>query len=82
MFFMSTNFFLLSPLPSHLLLRQQDLSRKRPILAVAADVAVQPLHDRVDPDEAETMAFALGAAEQAALLLQLLPAGEVGKGNI
>ena len=45
-------------------LRKQYFGGERSVLAVAADISVQPLHDGVDANQAEAMPLALGAAEQ------------------
>ena len=63
-------------------LRKQYFGGERTVLAVAADISVQPLHDGVDAHESEAMTFALGAAEQLALLRQLISGGKIGEGNV
>ena len=64
------------------LLRKQYFGGERAVLAVAADVPVQPLHDGVDADKTEAMPLALGAAEQPSLLLHFLPGGKIGEGDV
>ena len=67
---------------SLLRLRKQYFGGKRSILAAPADISVQPLHDGIDPHQAEAMTIALGAAEQLTLLWHFLPGGKICEGNI
>ena len=63
-------------------LRQQDLGGESAVLAVAADVAVQPLDDGVDPHQTETVPLALGGAEKPAHLLQLFAGAKAGDRDV
>ena len=58
-----------------LYLGKQDFGGERPVLAVAADIAAEALHDGVYPDQAEAVSLPLGAAEP----LSLFPAVKLVK---
>ena len=63
-------------------MRQEDLRGKGPVFTVAADVALQTLHDGVNPLQTEAMTRALGGLKAAANLPKLFPGGKVGKGDV
>ncbi len=75
-FFLSANVFLQS------LLRNQYLGGKRAVLAVAVDIAVKALDDRVHPDKPKAVSLALCGLESSVLLYLLFGRGQVGKRNI
>ena len=53
-----------------------------PVLAVAADVAVAPLYDGVDPHQPVSVACALGSAKPPCLLFLLLLRRGVGNADL
>lgn len=63
-------------------LGEQNLGGEGAVLAVAADVPAQPLHNGVDAHQPEAVALPLCGGEQPAHLFQLLPGGEIGEGDV
>ena len=63
-------------------MRQQNLGGEGAVLAVAAQIAVQPLHDGVDTHQPGAMVLTFGSVEPTGNLGLFFGGGEVGKGDV
>lgn len=68
--------------PQLLYLREQDLRCEGSVFTVAADVAVHPFHNRINPNKAESMALAFRASKQSAFLFHFFAGCKVCERDI
>lgn len=55
---------------------KQNLSGKRPVLIVSADIPAEALDNGIDVNQPKAVSFTLSTAEQLSLFLHLLPGGK------